>query len=117
MGIPLRVLIIEDSDDDVELLRQMLQRGGYALTCTQVQTEAALRAAIKRQAWDIVLADYRSCGKVSAAERQLRFLAMAIRNIDRLVKMINDVVDFSKIEAGKLPLRFSEVEVAVPRSV
>lgn len=58
MGEPLRVLIVEDSGDDAEMLCQALRRGGYDAICEQVQTAHALNAALDRQPWDIVLADY-----------------------------------------------------------
>ncbi len=57
-GLPLRVLIVEDSDDDCALLLRELKRGGYEPTHHRVETEEALRAALARQEWDIVFADY-----------------------------------------------------------
>ena len=54
----LQVLVIEDSEDDAILLEMELQRAGYALVCHQVETPAALTAALERQEWDLVLADY-----------------------------------------------------------
>jgi signal transduction histidine kinase len=45
-------------------------------------------------------------------EVQQRFLSMASRNIDRLARMINDVLDVSKLEAGKLELHLSEVSLS-----
>jgi PleD family two-component response regulator len=54
----LRVLIIEDSEDDALLLLRALQRGGYAPTYTRVDTPAALQAALDREDWDIVISDY-----------------------------------------------------------
>jgi two-component system, cell cycle sensor histidine kinase and response regulator CckA len=56
--IPLRVLIVEDSDDDSELLRRELQRGGYDVTHEQVDTASAFRAALERE-WDVIVCDYR----------------------------------------------------------
>lgn len=40
----------------------------------------------------------------SVNEKQLKFLDMARRNIDRLTGIINDLLDLSKIESGKLVL-------------
>lgn len=62
MGIPLRVLIIEESEEDALLLVQHLKRGGYDVTCERVENAAAWESALERQAWDIVLADYAVSG-------------------------------------------------------
>lgn len=58
MGIPLRVLIIEDSEDDALLLVRILRRSGYDLTYERADTAAAMNAALDKQAWDIIIADY-----------------------------------------------------------
>jgi PAS domain S-box-containing protein len=58
MGIPLRVLFVEDLEDDALLLERVLRRAGYDITSERVDTAAALNAALDRQTWDIVIADY-----------------------------------------------------------
>jgi DNA-binding response OmpR family regulator/anti-sigma regulatory factor (Ser/Thr protein kinase) len=58
MSIPLRVLIVEDSEDDAALLLRELRRGGYNPTFARVDTPTAMSAALAQQAWDIVIADY-----------------------------------------------------------
>ncbi len=58
MSIPLRVLIIEDSEDDTLLLVRTLRRGSYDPTYERVDTPAAMKAALERQKWDVVIADY-----------------------------------------------------------
>ena len=57
MPRPLRVLSIEDSPDDTELLVIALQKGGYTVTCERVETPAEMRAALN-QRWDVILADF-----------------------------------------------------------
>jgi signal transduction histidine kinase len=54
----LRVLLVEDSDDDVELVTRELTRGGYELDCVRVQTQSAFKAALGSRDWDIILSDY-----------------------------------------------------------
>ncbi len=44
-------------------------------------------------------------------EQQERFLKMAVRNIDRLAWIVNDLLDLSKIEAGKMKFRFKEEDM------
>ncbi|MBI3804963.1 MAG: EAL domain-containing protein [Nitrospirae bacterium] len=58
MGKPLRVLFIEDSEEDMVLLMAELRQGGYDLTAECVTTPEALRAALKRESWDLVITDY-----------------------------------------------------------
>jgi two-component system, NarL family, sensor histidine kinase UhpB len=55
---PLKVLVIEDSEDDAVLLERALQRAGYAPTCHRVETPEALDAALTQRAWDLVISDY-----------------------------------------------------------
>ncbi len=54
----LRVLIADDSDNDVLLLLRVLRKAGYAPVYECVCTAPALQAALQRQAWDIVISDY-----------------------------------------------------------
>jgi len=58
MGKPLRVLVVEDSEDDTLLLIRELQRGGYEPVFERVATEEAMTSAIAKQTWDIIIADY-----------------------------------------------------------
>jgi PAS domain S-box-containing protein len=58
MSIQLRVLIVEDSEDDAVLLVRELQRAGYEPVYKRVETPRAMSAELKRQEWDIVIADY-----------------------------------------------------------
>ncbi|MGH7833942.1 MAG: EAL domain-containing protein [Candidatus Binatia bacterium] len=65
MGIPIRVLIIEDCEDDALLSVQELRRGGYDPIFERVDTSSDLKAALVREAWDLVISDYampRFCG-------------------------------------------------------
>jgi PAS domain S-box-containing protein len=57
MKPPLRVLLVEDSDDDEALVVRELQRA-YDLVLERVETAEAFREALASQSWDIVLSDY-----------------------------------------------------------
>ncbi|MDQ3745991.1 MAG: response regulator, partial [Acidobacteriota bacterium] len=54
----LRVLHVEDSEQDVALLSRHLARAGYDLTAERVETPEQMRAALARSEWDIILCDY-----------------------------------------------------------
>src|SRR5712691_693258 len=58
MSRPLRILIVEDSEDDTQLLLHELRRGGYDPMHERVESAAAMDRALARQQWDMVVADY-----------------------------------------------------------
>lgn len=58
MSIPLRVLLIEDSEDDALLLERELVKGGYAPSCRRVDTIGDLERALASQDWDLVITDH-----------------------------------------------------------
>ncbi len=58
MGQPLRLLLIEDSQDDAELLLRSLRRGGYELVARQVASREEVGSALEHDAWDLVISDY-----------------------------------------------------------
>lgn len=56
--IPLRLLLIEDSEDDAALVVDELSRVGYTVMSERVETPEGLAAALERQRWDVAIADY-----------------------------------------------------------
>ncbi len=58
MGTPLRLLLIEDSEDDALLLVRELKRGGYDVTHRRVDTAKAMHEALDRGMWDLVMSDH-----------------------------------------------------------
>ncbi len=58
MGQPLRVLIVEDSEDDALLIVRELQRAGYTVSFQRVDSVEAMAGALTELFWDIILADY-----------------------------------------------------------
>jgi signal transduction histidine kinase len=53
-----RALLVEDNPDDEALVIAEIRRGGYDVTYERVQSADAMRAALARGNWDIVLSDY-----------------------------------------------------------
>src|SRR5258706_1744796 len=58
MGVPLRLLLIEDSEDDALLIVRQLERAGYEPSVERVESAATLAAALDRAQWDVVISDY-----------------------------------------------------------
>ncbi len=58
MAIPLRVLAVEDSRDDVLLIMSELRRGGYEPSVERVDTAGAMKAALDGGTWDVIISDY-----------------------------------------------------------
>jgi len=59
---PLRVLIVEDSEDDARLLHRKLQLEGYDVISECVDSAEKMRAALTGKPWDLILCDYVMCG-------------------------------------------------------
>ena len=55
---PLRLLIVEDSIDDAELLLAELRLAGYAPESQRVDTPEAMTAALAESVWDVIAADH-----------------------------------------------------------
>lgn len=55
---PLKVLIVEDSENDAALLEIELQRAGYAPVCRRVEAQQQMLAALTSEPWDLIVADY-----------------------------------------------------------
>jgi two-component system, cell cycle sensor histidine kinase and response regulator CckA len=54
----LRLLIVEDSENDAELLLREFSRNGYRVTSLRVESAAELRRALAEQSWDVIVSDY-----------------------------------------------------------
>src|SRR4026208_1343101 len=55
---PLRLLQVEDTEDDAILVQLTLMRAGYDVFARRVDTAEALRRELDEAEWDIVIADY-----------------------------------------------------------
>ena len=55
---PLKVLIVEDNEDDAALLLRAQKRGGFKPFYTRVDNAADLRAALSGSSWEIIICDH-----------------------------------------------------------
>ena len=58
MSTPLRVLIVEDQEDDAALMLRELRRAQFEPEHERVETEEELTAALEKGGWEIVLSDH-----------------------------------------------------------
>ena len=54
----LRVLVVEDSEFDAQVMISLLRRAGYDPFMHRVETSSSLAEAVTGKTWDIILADY-----------------------------------------------------------
>lgn len=59
---PIRVLIADDSENDVVIILHALRKAGYDPLYQQVSAGPAMQAALQKQSWDIVISDYEMPG-------------------------------------------------------
>src|ERR1043165_881069 len=57
-GQALKILLVEDSEDDAELLLLELRRGGYAPVARRVAGAEEMRTALSEETYDVVICDY-----------------------------------------------------------
>jgi diguanylate cyclase (GGDEF)-like protein len=67
MTIPLRVLLVEDSEDDAALLLRELRKGGYQTEHRRVDCGADLEEALRHETWDLIVTDHNLPGYSSEA--------------------------------------------------
>src|SRR4051794_1670179 len=58
MNKPLRVLFVEDSEDDTLLMVFELRRGGFEPHFERVASAAEMALALERAPWDVILCDH-----------------------------------------------------------
>lgn len=67
----LRVLLVEDSEDDALLLERELRRSDYLPDVMRVDSKSALELALTQSDWDIIITDHNLPGLDSAATLSL----------------------------------------------
>ena len=58
MPKPLKILIVEDSEEDTLLLLMELRKSGYEPDFARVETRESMKEALERREWDVVTSDY-----------------------------------------------------------
>ena len=71
MNTPIKILFIDDQDDEVFMERRQLERDGIDFTWTRVDCEADVRSALREFAPDVILCDYTIPGYSGAAALEL----------------------------------------------
>jgi len=62
MAKHLKVMLVEDSEEDSWLILHELERGGYQPEHLRVDNAAAMRRALESRSWNLILSDYRLPG-------------------------------------------------------
>lgn len=78
MGKALRILFIEDDENDLRLSLETLRNGGYTVTYERVQTPEGMEDALSRKEWDIIISDYHMPNFSALTAFQL----LQVRNLD-----------------------------------
>jgi two-component system sensor histidine kinase UhpB len=58
MKVPLRILVVEDCEDDAVLMLEEMRRGGFEPVFRRVETEKGFLSALEENEWDLILADH-----------------------------------------------------------
>lgn len=121
MNTLLKVLLIEDSESDANLLVSLLRRGGYDPQFQRVVNAAGLTKALDEQKWDVILADHRlpefnsieALGMVRALDPDVPFIIVS--------GVIGDEVAVAAMKAGAqdylMKSNLSRLVVAVAREL
>ena len=80
---PVRILCVEDSQADFELLLFELRMANFAHTATRVEDEPGMRQALQGGGWDLVISDH-SLPRFSSAAA-LRVLREADKDIPFII--------------------------------
>lgn len=59
MKLPLRVLLVEDSESDADLIVRQLKKAEYSVHHERIENAQEMKKALEKQMWDIVISDYK----------------------------------------------------------
>ena len=81
----LRVLFVEDSEDDAALVLRELKRIGYEVEAGRVEISSDMQAALGNKEWDLIICDYslpsfdapRALEILKASEKDIPFIILS----------------------------------------
>ncbi|WP_300671896.1 sigma-54-dependent Fis family transcriptional regulator [Desulfoluna sp.] len=81
----MKVLIVEDSEDDAFLLLRRLRKDGLQPECRRVDSESSMADALEREDWDLIISDYdipgfggiEALGLLKASGRDIPFIMVS----------------------------------------
>ncbi|RJG03135.1 EAL domain-containing protein [Noviherbaspirillum sedimenti] len=96
----LRVLLVEDADDDAQLLLRLLRKEGYVPDYQRVDNRTDLAAALATSHWDLIISDYAMPG--FTAHDALEIYKQAALDIPFIIVSghIDDVSAVAAMRAG-----------------
>jgi PAS domain S-box-containing protein len=59
METVLRILMVEDSEDDAILTLHQIKKGGYDIEYERIETADEMKTLLREKPWDIILSDYK----------------------------------------------------------
>lgn len=96
----LRVLLVEDSEDDAFLLLRALKKGGIDPYYRMVDSESGMESALMEQTWDIVITDHNLPGFTSFRVLELTRRFAADLPVIIVSGLIGEDVAVSAMKAG-----------------
>lgn len=88
MPVPLKVLIVEDSEDDARMIIRELKINGYETVHERAETAALTKNALKQKTWDIILC----ADKLAKFNATSAIALLEEMNIDKPVIIISDAM-------------------------
>ncbi len=120
-GKPIRILSVEDSELDYELIVASLAAASFEVVSQRVETEPALREALQRETWDLVISDHvlpqltavRALNVVKESGKDLPFIILSGQmGEDLAVESMRNGADDYLVKG-----RLKRLPVAIERSI
>lgn len=118
VGHPIRVLIVEDSEDDADLMIRHLRKGGFKPRFERVESAHGLTSALQQHGWDIILCDHNMPGFDSVAA--LKIVNKTHSDIPFILisdAIPSDIADKLTKEGARATLSKQKMDLLVPSVV